>query len=234
MRLTAFPPILRSRRAARAACIACALVFATQAHAEGKVRIVEQFGIGSLLLKGAKDQKLIENEGAKEGLAIDVQWSELSGGAAVNDTLLSGAADVATIGICPLLTVWDRTHGKQDFRAMAALGAVPVYLVTNNPRIRTIQDFGEADRVAVGSVAGSQQGPLLQIASAKGFGDDQYARLDALEVSMPHADATTAMLVGNSSIDAHFSNAPFQYQELENPKIHKVLSSSDILGGPST
>ena len=89
MRLTAFPPILRSRRAARAACIACALVFATQAHAEGKVRIVDQFGIGSLLLKVAKDQKLIEKEGAKEGLAIDVQWSELSGGAAVNDTLES-------------------------------------------------------------------------------------------------------------------------------------------------
>lgn len=234
MRFTPLFPLPRIRRAALAACIVTGLVFAAHAHAEGRVRIVDQFGIGSLLLKVAKDQKLIEKEGAKEGLVIDVQWSELSGGAAVNDTLLSGAADVATIGIGPLLTIWDRTHGKQDFRAIAALGAVPVYLVTNNPKIRTIKDFSEADRIAVVSVGVSQQGRLLQMASAKAFGDDQYARLDALEVSMPHADATTAMLVGNSAIDAHFSNAPFQYEELENPKIHKVLSSSDILGGPST
>jgi NitT/TauT family transport system substrate-binding protein len=84
------------------------------------------------------------------------------------------------------------------------------------------------------SVSVSQQGRLLQMASAKAFGDTQYARLDALEVSMPHADATTVMLAGSSAVDAHFSNAPFQYQELENPKVHKVLSSTDILGGPST
>lgn len=51
---------------------------------------------------------------------------------------------------------------------------------------------------------------------------------------MPHADATTAMLSGNSVINLHFSNALYQYQELEGPKIHKMTSSTDILGGPST
>jgi NitT/TauT family transport system substrate-binding protein len=204
------------------------------AHAEGQVRIVDQYGIGSLLLKVVKDQKLIEKQGAKEGLQIDVQWNTLSGGAAVNDTLLSGAADVATIGIGPLLTLWDRTRERQDFRAIAALGAVPVYLVSNNPRIRSIRDIGDQDRIAVVSVAVSQQGRLLQMASAKAFGDADYARLDRYEVSMPHADATTAMLAGNSVIDLHFSNAPYQYQELDNAKIHKVLSSTEILGGPST
>jgi NitT/TauT family transport system substrate-binding protein len=209
-------------------------LLAVQARAEGTVKIVDQYGIGSLLLKVVKDQKLIEKHGAKAGLPIDVQWTTLSGGAAVNDTLLSGAADVATIGIGPLLTIWDRTRDRQDFRAIAALGAVPVYLVSNNPRIKSIKDIGEQDRIAVVSVAVSQQGRLLQMASAKAYGDAEYARLDRLEVSMPHADATTAMLAGSSLIDLHFSNAPYQYQELENPKIHKVLSSIDILGGPST
>lgn len=117
---------------------------------------------------------------------------------------------------------------------MAAQSAVPVYLVSNDPRIRSIRDIGEKDRIAVVSVAVSQQGRLLQMASAKAFGDANYAQLDRFEVNMPHADATTAMLSGNSVINLHFSNAPYQYQELENPKIHKVVSSTDILGGPST
>lgn len=62
-----------------------------RAHAEGQVKIVDQYGIGSLLLKVAKDQKLIEKAGARAGLDIDVQWNTLSGGAAVNEALLSGA-----------------------------------------------------------------------------------------------------------------------------------------------
>jgi NitT/TauT family transport system substrate-binding protein len=205
-----------------------------RAHAEGQVKIVDQYGIGSLLLTVAKDQKLIEKAGARTGLDIDVQWNTLSGGAAVNDALLSGAADIATIGIGPLMTIWDRTRGHQDFRAMAAQSAVPVYLVTNDARIRSVKDIGEKDRIAVVSVAVSQQGRLLQMASAQAFGEVNYARLDRFEVNMPHADATTAMLSGNSVINLHFSNAPYQYQELEDPRIHKVTSSTEILGGPST
>jgi len=217
--------------------IALIVVFAAPsgpANAEGTVKIVDQYGIGSLLLKVAKDQKLIEKEGARAGLAIDVQWTTLSGGASVNEALLSGAADIATLGIGPLMTIWDRTRGRQDFRAMSAQSAVPVYLVSNDPRIRSIKDIGEKDRIAVVSVAVSQQGRLLQIASAKAFGDADYARLDRFEVNMPHADATTAMLSGNSVINLHFSNAPYQYQELDDPKIHRVISSTDILGGPAT
>jgi NitT/TauT family transport system substrate-binding protein len=41
-------------------------------------------------------------------------------------------------------------------------------------------------------------------------------------------------LSGSSAITAHFSNPPFQEQELQDPKIHKVLSSYDIMGGRIT
>ncbi|WP_250526471.1 ABC transporter substrate-binding protein [Caballeronia sp. GAWG2-1] len=204
------------------------------AHAEGEVKVADQYGIGSLLLKVVKDQNLIEKEGERAGIKIDVEWHTLSGGAAVNEALLSRAADIATLGIGPLMTIWDRTQGHQNFRAIAAQSSVPVVLVSNDPRIRSIKDIGEKDRIAVVSVAVSQQGRLLQMASAKAYGDANYAQLDRFEVNMPHADATTAMLSGNSVINLHFSNAPYQYQELDDPKIHKVISSTDILGGPST
>lgn len=100
-----------------------------------------------------------------------MQWNTLSDGAAVNEALLSGAADIATIGIGQLMTIWDRTRERQAFRAIAAQSAMPVYLVSNDPRIRSIADIGEKDRVAAVSVAVSLQGRLLQMASAKAFGD---------------------------------------------------------------
>lgn len=219
---------------ARGAVMVLAMIALPAARAEGTVRIVDQYGLGSLLLKVVKDQHLIEQEGSKAGLKIDVRWSKVSGGAAADEALLSGAADVGTLGIGPLLTIWDRTYGHQSFRALAALGAVPVYLVSNNPRIRGIKDFTDGDRIAVVAVRVSQQGRLLQMAAAKAFGAAEYARLDKLEVTMPHADATTALLAGSGVIDAHFSNVPYEFQELDDPKIHKVLSASDILGGPAT
>ena len=54
---------------------------ATAAHAEGQIRIAEQFGIVYLLLDVAKDQKLIEKQGKAQGLDIKVDYVTLSGGA---------------------------------------------------------------------------------------------------------------------------------------------------------
>ena len=42
------------------------------------------------------------------------------------------------------------------------------------------------------------------------------------------------MLSGKSEITAHFTSAPFMYQELEDKRVHKVLDSYDVLGGPHT
>ncbi len=43
-----------------------------------------------------------------------------------------------------------------------------------------------------------------------------------------------ALIAGGSEINSHFSSPPFQYQELQNPSVHKVLSSYDVLGGQAT
>jgi NitT/TauT family transport system substrate-binding protein len=43
-----------------------------------------------------------------------------------------------------------------------------------------------------------------------------------------------AMLGGGSEITAHFTSAPFMYQELEDKRVEKVLSSYDVVGGPHT
>lgn len=204
------------------------------ARAEGRLRIVEQFGTVYLPLHVLRDQKLIEKHGKEAGIDIKVEWTKLSGGAAINDALLSGAVDVGAAGAGPVIVLWDRTKGSADVKIIAALGEQPNYLVTNNPNIKTLKDFTRTDKIAVPAVVVSQQSRLLQIAAEKEFGEGRYNALDELTVNLPHPDAAAAILSGSSAISAHFSNPPYQEQELKDPKVHKVLSSYEIMGGRIT
>lgn len=216
------------------AALLLSVVASTPSYAEGRIRIVEQFGTVYLPLHVLRDQKLIEKHGQKAGLEIKVEWAKLSGGAAVNDALISGAVDIGAAGAGPVLVLWDRTRGSADVKIIAALGEQPNYLITSNPNVKTLKDFTKTDKIAVPAVVVSQQSRLLQIAAEKEFGEGKFNALDDLTVNLPHPDATAALLSGSSTITAHFSNPPYQEQALQDPKIHKVLSSYDIMGGRIT
>jgi len=227
-------PFKRSALTLLAATLAAGALFSSGAQAEGKISIAQQFGIGYLILDVVRDQKLIEKHGKAQGLEIKVDWNSISGATAMNEALLTGALDVVSAGVPPMLTVWDRTKGKQNVKAIAALGSMPNYLLTNNPNIKTLKDFSDKDRIAVPAAGVGFQSRTLQIETAKEFGDDQFKKFDNISVSLPHPDATAALIAGGSEINSHFSSPPFQYQALQNPNVHKVLSSYDILGGPAT
>ncbi|MDH0305169.1 MULTISPECIES: ABC transporter substrate-binding protein [unclassified Pseudomonas] len=202
----------------------------TVAHAEGQIRIAEQFGIVYLLLNVVRDQQLIEKHGKEQGIDIKVDWAQLSGGAAINDALLSGSVDIAGAGVGPLLTVWDRTKGRQNVKAVASLGNFPYYLVSSNPEVKTIADISAKDRIAVPAVGVSVQSRFLQYAAAQQWGDKEYNRLDKYTLAVPHPDATAALLAGGTELNGHFSNPPFQDQALANKNVHVVLNSYDLLG----
>jgi NitT/TauT family transport system substrate-binding protein len=51
---------------------------------------------------------------------------------------------------------------------------------------------------------------------------------------MSHPDGTAALLSGKLEITAHFTSAPFQYQQLENPAIRRIATSYDATDGPNT
>jgi NitT/TauT family transport system substrate-binding protein len=223
-----------TRRGAMLATLAAALLsVSTFAAAEGKVRIVDQFGLTSLLWHVARAEGYIQKQGKAQGIDIEVEWSRLSGGSAVNDALLSGAADIAHIGVGPTLLLWDRTAGKQNFKAFAAVGTTPQYLVSNRPDAKTIRDLKDSDRIAVVSTA-SQQARTLQLAAAQTFGIEQFSRFDKLLVTLPHTEAMALLETGKGGITSHFSNAPFQYQQIKRPGTHVILNSYDVMGGPSS
>lgn len=210
--------------------LAASVLAPNLAHAEGEIRIAEQFGIVYLLLNVVRDQQLIEKHGKEEGIDIKVDWTQLSGGAAINDALLSGSIDMAGAGVGPLLTIWDRTHGRQNIKAVASLGNFPYYLVSNNPQVKTIADISDKDRIAVPAVGVSVQSRFLQYAAAKQWGDKAFNRLDKYTLALPHPDATAALIAGGTELSGHFSNPPFQDQALKNPSVHVVLDSYDVLG----
>lgn len=216
------------------ACGLAAAVLAGGASAEGKISIAQQFGIGYLILDVVRDQQLIEKHGKEQGVDIEVDWNSISGATAMNEALLAGALDVVSAGVPPMLTVWDRTKGRQNVKAIASLGSMPNYLLSNNPDVKILKDFTDKDRIAVPAAGVGFQSRTLQLETAKLYGDKEFKKFDNISVSIPHPDATSALIAGGSEISAHFSSPPFQYQALENPKVHKVLSSYDILGGPAT
>ncbi|MDR0277574.1 MAG: ABC transporter substrate-binding protein [Paucimonas sp.] len=213
-----------------ASLVTGSLVAPATAHAEGEIRIAEQFGIVYLLLNVVRDQHLIEKHGKEQGIDIKVDWTQLSGGAATNDALLSGSVDIVGAGVGPLLTIWDRTHGRQNVKAVASLGNFPYQLLSSNPNVKTIADISDKDRIALPAVGVSVQSRFLQYAAAKQWGDKEFNRLDKYTVAVPHPDATAALIAGGTELNGHFSNPPFQEQALANKDVHVVLDTYELLG----
>ncbi len=206
-----------------------------QKQEQASLRIGKQFGIVYLLLDVAEERGLIAEQAKAAGIDLKVESRQLSGGSAINDALLSGAIDIAGAGTGPLFTIWDRTRGRQEVRGVASLGNFPYQLISNSPRVKTIDDLGQGDRIAVPATGVSVQSRILQYASAQRWGQDQALKLDPLQVALPHPDAAAALISGGNEVNTHFSTPPYQQQELaRNPNAHVILDSYQVLGGPSS
>jgi NitT/TauT family transport system substrate-binding protein len=200
----------------------------------GELKVAEQFGIGYLPLTIMKANRLIEKHLKTAGLAdTKVSWSQLSSAQPMNDALLSGNLHVASGGFAPFLILWDRTRGTLNVKAVAALSSMPMYLVTNNPNVKSIRDFTDKDRISMAGAGQSIQTIVLQMAAAKEFGDANYNKFSTLYRNLSHPDGLAAFLSG-TEITAYFSSPPFQYQALERPGVRRILNSYDISGGPAT
>ncbi|HEY0522955.1 MAG TPA: ABC transporter substrate-binding protein [Stellaceae bacterium] len=205
------------------------------ADAAETVRIAQQFGVAYLPLTVMKEKRLLERAAERRGgKAPTVEWLQFSGAPAMNDALISGNLDFASGGISPLITTWDKTRRSLGVRGVAALGDMPNELTTNRAEIRTLRDFTDRDKIALPAVKVSFQAVVLEMAAEQAFGPGNAGRLDGITVSMAHPDAAAALLSGGTEIAGHFTSPPFSNQELLDPKIHRVLSSYDVVGGPHT
>jgi len=219
-----------------AALLALFLAAAGPAGAEtSQVRIGYQFGFQYVPLMVMKHRHLLEKHAEQAGLGkLQVTWLQFSGGGNMNDALLSNNLDFGELGVGPFVQMWAKTRGKYDVKAVGATGSMPMTLTSNNPRIKSLKDLTDQDRIALPTVKSSMQAITLQLAAAQIWGEKDYERLDKLTVSMKHPDAVAAMLTGKAGITCHFTVPPFSTQELDAPGIHKVLDSYQIYGTPAT
>jgi NitT/TauT family transport system substrate-binding protein len=198
----------------------------------GEVRLVRQFGLGYLPVHVAVQEKLIEKHLAAAGLKdTKVTLLQATSGAAANDYLLSGSADFAMGGSTVMMTMWDKTKGNANVRAMMALCDSPMYLTTIDPKIRTIADYGDNDRIAVTAIKITQQALTLQMVAARDFGWDNRFKLDPMTVSLSHPDAVAALLSGRHEIKSYMATVPFYFQVAADPRVRTILTSYDVLGG---
>ncbi len=221
------------RSFAFAGAFAGVLLAAPTAHAAEKATVVLQYGISYLPLSVMQAQKYWEARAKEAGVDLDVEWKNLGNGGALNDAILTGSADLAAGGLAPMMKLWDRTKGNVKVRGIAALGSLPVFLVTNKPSIKALTDLKPEDKIALSIPKVSYQAVILQMAADKAFGGD-YGKLDAQTVSMKHPDAVAALASPQSTIAAYFGSAPYQEDLLKRPNIHKVLDSFEVFGGPLT
>ncbi len=201
----------------------------------GQIRIAQQYGLAYLPLMIMRQLALIEKHATAAGLGnVQVHWTLYPSGQAMNEAIQLGFLDIASGGVVPLIRLWDQSRGGASVKGMAALVSMPLYLNTRRLAVRTVADFTDSDRIAVPAVKTSIQAVILQMAVAQSFGAENYNRLDRLTVSMPHPQARDALIAGSDGITAHFSSPPYQNEELADRKIHRVLSSYDVLGGVAT
>jgi NitT/TauT family transport system substrate-binding protein len=218
-----------------ATALAATALAAIGSTAHGQtVRIAKQFGVSYLPLTMMEQKNLLEQHGKRLGLDLKTEWIRLVSGAPMNEAIISGNLDFASGGVGPLLTIWGRTRGNIGVKGVAAINSMPLYLNTINPNVKSIKDFTDKDRIALPAVKVSIQAITLQMAAEKAFGPGQHGKLDSLTVSLSHPDGMASMMSGRSEITAHFSSAPFQYQQLDDKRVHKVLDSYEVLGGPHT
>jgi NitT/TauT family transport system substrate-binding protein len=221
------------RMFAAAVALVALLLLPHQARTEAsQLRVAKQFGVAYMQFMVMEDQKMIEKHAKAAGLGdVRVDWATFRSSDVMNDALISGSVEFVCLGIPGIITIWSKTKGNIDVKAATGLNVSPLMLMVRDPTIKSIKDFKDSHRIAMPAIKVSMQAIMLQMAAAKEFGIQKFDALDHLTVSMAHPDATAAMLGGPSEIVANFSSAPFQYRQMKNPNIRRILTSTELFEG---
>jgi len=198
------------------------------------LRVVTHPGLTALPLIVMRERGLIEKYASARGIGdLKVTWSTIASGGAISDALLSGSADVVTNGISNIVLLWSRTNGA--VKALAGVAGLPQQLLTRNPNVRRVGDFGPTDRIAVPTVRVSLQAMILGMALEQTFGPGAHGRLDDIQVQMGHPEATLALLNPFHEVNSHFSTLPFSAIAMkQSPSVHVVVDAAEVLDGPAT
>ncbi len=200
-----------------------------------EIRVICSIGLQFLPTYVAVDKHLIEKHAKKMGIENPkVVFNWVTNGGAMNDALISDNTDVGQIPGPALVLLWNRTRGARAIRGVVAGSEIPPVLVTIDPRIKSIDDYGPQDRIAMPTVKISSYAIMMQFAAEQKYGWDQRLKFDAMSVPLNFAEIMASLTSGGTEVKSAIVVPPFTQDLLETGKVHQVLSLDDVLGGHGT
>lgn len=230
-------PLARATRAALLALLQLLPLLALgattpRAEAQDTVKIGIGFGLAFLPVYICQEQKLVEKHARLMHLDVKASYERLLGPGPVQDAIASSAIDMGPFGIAPLLAAWESAKDKpQQILAVSGITTMPLDLLTDRVDEQSIADLKPTDRIAMPTLSAPQM-YLLQMQSEKVFG--QYDRLRGQVVVLSHAEAMAALVDGGVPVTAYFASPPFTQIALRNTKIHRLLSSEEVINGKAS
>ncbi|MCB6992380.1 NrtA/SsuA/CpmA family ABC transporter substrate-binding protein [bacterium 210820-DFI.6.37] len=174
-----------------------------------------QYGMAYAPLQVMKEQNLIE----KYYDNVEVEWSTLNSGSAINEGFASGDIDLGAMGIGPAIT--GITSGV-PYKICANMSAQPHKIMTNDSSIKSLKDIGDK-KIALVNI-GSFQHIILAMAAKEQLGDAHA--LDNNIVAMAHPDGMAALLAG--SVDCQLTTSPYVFKEAEEEGISEVEALESV------
>jgi NitT/TauT family transport system substrate-binding protein len=166
---------------------------------------------------------------------LKATFPDVGGPTAVNYALLSGSIDFVAAGPPAFLILWANNQNKcRQVMGVSAMTSQPMYLNTRDPRLQTLDDFTDNDKIAMTAMETSIPAVVLQMHSLKNHGPLEAKRFDVRTVSMTHPDGVSALKASKSRVAAHFTSSPFHQRELTFPNAHTVTTTDEIMEGSST
>lgn len=165
---------------------------------------------------------------------VQVWFQAVSSGIVVSDLLLSRNADIGVGGNVPLFSLWDKPPGPQKVRGIISFSRGNMFLLTVDPRINSIRDFKDTDRIAMTDVRSTTYSMVIQMAAAQEYDWDRRNTFDQIAVAKGNNEALAAMLSGRMEVKSHMTILPHSTMELKSGKVGILLNSRDLLGEPYT
>jgi len=191
-------------------------------------------GVGFLPLMAIEKYQLIEKHAKAARMDnLSVRWIDVAP-TAQPEAWVSGSEDFLAGGPVAFLRLWDKTLGGSDVKGIAAMSAVPMYLNTRAEHLKVLNDIRVDDRIAVPAAKVSTPAILMQMYAAERYRISDAPHFDPFTAAMNDANGVIALLSGANAVNAHFTSPPFHQRERRDPSVRTILTSDEVLGGPST
>ncbi|MCQ4635256.1 NrtA/SsuA/CpmA family ABC transporter substrate-binding protein [Anaerovorax odorimutans] len=182
---------------------------------DNKLTIAYQYGMAYAPLQVMKEQKLIE----KYYDGVEIEWSVLNSGSAINEGFAGGSIDVGAVGVGPAIT--GITSGV-PYKICSNVSAQPHKVMTNNPNIKSLKDIKD-EKIALVNI-GSFQHIVLAMAAKEQLGDAHA--LDTNIVAMSHPDGMSSLLSG--SVECQLTTSPYVFKEAAEKGISEVNALESV------